>query len=165
MVLPMGNAEICSEGNSTKTPGTNESTSKHRPPPILLTSEANLISLQKELKSVVRGDFFQNTATRTWITTKSMVDYNAMQKFLAEKNLQFLIFYTKADKLVKTDIRHLPGNTSAEDITVALQMIDHDVISVKQMTAKCPTPGVVTHFLMKLIKQHVLYSFGIQAND
>jgi hypothetical protein len=40
----------------------------------------------------------------------------------------------------------LPGNTSAEDITVALKMIDYDVISVKQMTTKRPTSeAAVTH--------------------
>jgi hypothetical protein len=87
-----------------------------------------------------------------------MVDYNAMQKFFAEKSLQFFTFYTKVDKLVKTVIRHLPGNTSAEGITVALQERDYDVISVKQMTAKCPTPeGGITHtslplFLVTLVR-------------
>jgi hypothetical protein len=30
-----------------------------------------------------------------------MVDYNATQKFLTEKNLHFSTFYTKADKPVK----------------------------------------------------------------
>jgi hypothetical protein len=34
---------------------------------------------------------------------------------------------------------HLPGNISAEDITMAYQEIDYDVISIKQMTAKRPT--------------------------
>jgi hypothetical protein len=48
-----------------------------------------------------------------------MVNYNAIQKFLTEKSLHFFIFYTKTDKSVKAVIRHLPGNTSAEDITVA----------------------------------------------
>jgi hypothetical protein len=43
--------------------------------------------------------FFWNTATRTWITTKHMVDYNTIQKFLTKKNLHF-IFYTKAVKPV-----------------------------------------------------------------
>jgi hypothetical protein len=92
----------------------------------------------------VSGEFlFRNTATGTRITIKSMVDYNATQKLLNEQNLHFFKFYdTNADKPVKAVIRHLPGNTSAEDIIVDLQ----DVISVKQMTAKRPTPeGGVTH--------------------
>jgi hypothetical protein len=55
--------------NSTKTPRTNDSLDKGRPPLIILSSEANLISLQRELKSVVSGEFFfRNTATRNRIT-------------------------------------------------------------------------------------------------
>jgi hypothetical protein len=64
-----------------------------------------------------REFFLQNTATRTQATTKSMVDYNAIQKFLTEKN-HFFTFYTKADKPVKIVIRHLCGDISAKDITV-----------------------------------------------
>jgi hypothetical protein len=128
----MENAETGSERNSTKTPGTNENTDKGRPHLLVLTSDANLISLQRELKSVVSGEFlFRNTATGTRITTKSMVDYNATQKLLTEQNLHFSTFYKKADKPIKAVITHLPGNTSAEDIIVALQEIDYDVISVK----------------------------------
>jgi hypothetical protein len=47
-----------------------------------------------------------------------MVDYNTIHKFLSEKRLHFT-FYTKMDKQVKAINRHLTGNTSAEDITVA----------------------------------------------
>jgi hypothetical protein len=61
----------------------------------------------------MNGDFFWNTATGTGVTTKSMVDYSAIQKFITKRNLHFITFYTKADKLVKAIIRHLPGNTSA----------------------------------------------------
>jgi hypothetical protein len=83
--LPMENADTGSEGNSTERPGTNGSPGKGRTSPVVLTSEANLISLQRELKSVVSGEFlFRNTATGTRITTKSMVDYNAVQKFITE---------------------------------------------------------------------------------
>jgi hypothetical protein len=38
--------------------------------------------------------FFLNAAARTRITTKSMVDHNAVQIFLTEKNLHFFKFYT-----------------------------------------------------------------------
>jgi hypothetical protein len=55
------------------------------------------------------------------------------------------------DKPVKTVIRHLPGNSPAEDITVAFQEPGYDVISAKQMTAKRPAPeGGVTHFTRSL---------------
>jgi hypothetical protein len=39
---PVKDAETGNEGNSTRTPGTNESTDKGKPPPIVFTSEANL---------------------------------------------------------------------------------------------------------------------------
>jgi hypothetical protein len=95
--------------------------------------------------------FFRNNATGTRITAKGMVDYNAIQKLLTKENLHFFTFYTKADKPVKAVIRHLLDNTTADDITVDLQKTDYD-ISVKQMTAKRPTPegGVTYTFLPPL---------------
>jgi hypothetical protein len=64
--LHMANVEPGSEGNSNEIPGTNESTGKGRPPPTVLTSEANLMSIQRQLKGVVSSEFFfSNTATRT----------------------------------------------------------------------------------------------------
>jgi hypothetical protein len=62
----MENAQADSKGNSIKTARTNERPGKGRPPLIVLPSETNLISLQRELKSVVSGVFFWNTATETW---------------------------------------------------------------------------------------------------
>jgi hypothetical protein len=81
-----------------------------------------------------------------------MVDYNSIQKFHTEKNLHLFTFYTKVHKLVKAVIRHLPCSTSAEDITVALQGIDCDVISVKQTPDKRLTPegSGVTHASLTL---------------
>jgi hypothetical protein len=144
------NVELGSKGNSSKTPETNEFRAKvcH---PIILTPEANLISLQRETKtSCGRGVHLPEHCKRNPITSKSMVDYNAIQEFRTEKNLHFFTFYTKADKPVKAFIRHLPGNISAENITVGL---DYDVASVKQMTAKRPTPeGEVPLFLVTLAR-------------
>jgi hypothetical protein len=57
-----------------------------------------------------------------------MVGYNAMQKFLTEKNLHFFTFYMKTNKPIKAVISNLPASISAEDITVALQEIDYNVI-------------------------------------
>jgi hypothetical protein len=81
---------------------------------------------------------FWNTATRTQITIKSMVDYSAYKNSSMRKIFTSLQF--TQDKLVKAVIRHLPGNTCAENITVALHKTDYNMISVKQMTSKCPTP-------------------------
>jgi hypothetical protein len=124
--LPMENAQPGSKGNSTKTSEINVSLGK------VLTSEANLISLQRELKSIVTGEFFQNTETRMRNTTKSMVDYNAIQKFLTEKNLRIFTFYTKVINLLQPLSGICLANISAQDITVSLQEIDYNVISVKQ---------------------------------
>jgi hypothetical protein len=44
---------------------------KGKPSPIILTSEASLISLQTELKRVLSWEFFRSTATGTRITTKN----------------------------------------------------------------------------------------------
>jgi hypothetical protein len=78
--LPMENVETGSEGNSTKIFGTSETTGKGRPPLVVLISDANLIGLQRELKSVMSGEFFiRNTATRNRITTKSTVDCNTIK--------------------------------------------------------------------------------------
>jgi hypothetical protein len=71
----MENVEMGSEGNSTKTRRTNESLGKGRPHPIIVISQANLISLWRGLESFVSGEFFfWNNATGTRITTKSTVD-------------------------------------------------------------------------------------------
>jgi hypothetical protein len=68
--LRIENAEWSSKGSSTTTSETNDSLDKGRPPPTVLTSEANLISLQREQKSIMTGElFFQKTAAGTQITT------------------------------------------------------------------------------------------------
>jgi hypothetical protein len=77
----------------------------------------------------VSGKFFRNTATGIRITTKSMVDYNAIHKLLTEKNPHFFTLYTKANKHFVAVISYFPGNNSAEDISVVLQVI-HYVIEV-----------------------------------
>jgi hypothetical protein len=105
--VPMEGAEVSDEASYS------ENTDKGRPPPIVLTSEANLLSPQKDLKTVVTGEFFfRNTASGTRITTNNMADYKATQNLLSQKNLPFFTFYTKGDKPVKPVIRHLPSNTS-----------------------------------------------------
>jgi hypothetical protein len=94
------NLEPSREGDSTKTPGTNKITGKVRPPSIALTAET-IVSIQRELESIVSGEFFRSTVTGTRTTTKSMANYNAVQKFLTENNLIFFSFYTKAYKPVE----------------------------------------------------------------
>jgi hypothetical protein len=139
--IHMEGAEMCDE-----TPSSDNNLEKGRPLSIVLTSEINLLSLEKKLKAVVTGEFFfRNTASGTPITTKRMAGYKTIQKLLSTKGLPVFTFYTNGDKPVKAVIRHLTNNSSSEDITVALQELDYEVISVKQMTAKRPSPeGGVT---------------------
>jgi hypothetical protein len=133
-------AEVCDE-----TPSSHNNLDKGRPPLIALTSEVNLLSLQKDINAVVSGEFFRNTTSGTRITTKRMADYKATQNLSGQKGLPFFTFYIKGDKPVKAVIRRLPNNNLSEDITVALQELGYEVVSVKQMTAKFPSPeGEVT---------------------
>jgi hypothetical protein len=61
------------ESKSTEAEATGKS---GRPPPIILTSAANLIQLQKQLKSVAKQSFeFRNAKNGTRVVTKDMVDY------------------------------------------------------------------------------------------
>jgi hypothetical protein len=128
--------EVCGETTSS-----DNNLDKGRPPPIILTFEVNLPSLQKDLEALVTGEFFcWNTASGTRIITESMADYKALQNFLSQKCVSFFTFYTKGDKQVKAVIRHLLKISSSEDNTVALQELGYEIISVKQMTAKRPFP-------------------------
>jgi hypothetical protein len=71
--LPIKNVETGCEGNANATPGSNACPGESKPP-VVLTSQVSLIILERELKSVVSGEFlFRNIATGTR-TTKSMVD-------------------------------------------------------------------------------------------
>jgi hypothetical protein len=79
----------------------------------------------------VSGEFFfRNTATGTLITTKNLADYKAIQTLLSNQGLNYYTFYTKPDKPNKAFMKHL----------LQLQELGYEVISVKQMTAKRPSP-------------------------
>jgi hypothetical protein len=76
MAVPIEIAEECDERSSK------DNLDKGRPPPIVLTSEANLLGLQKELKTLVTGEFFRNTASGTRITARNMTENKAIQNFV-----------------------------------------------------------------------------------
>jgi hypothetical protein len=96
--LPMANTEPGSEENFSKIRETNESSRKDTPTLIILTSEPNLVSLQRELTLAVSGEFFfRSTETGIRITTERVVDNNGIHKFFTEKNLNFFTFYTMAN--------------------------------------------------------------------
>jgi hypothetical protein len=106
-----------------------------RPPPIVLTSQVNLIQLQKCLKSVTKSDFeLRSTKNGTRVVTKEMADFSAIKSHFDTQNLQYFTFYLKFQKPIKAVIRHLPSNTPAEDISDGLVDLGYDIISVKQMS-------------------------------
>jgi hypothetical protein len=106
-----------------------------RPPPIILTSAANLIQLQKQLKNVVKEDFeFRNTRSGIRVITRDMADILAVKSHFEGNILSFYTFFPKSEKPIKSVIRHLPINTPAEDICDGMVSIGFDVVSVKQMT-------------------------------
>jgi hypothetical protein len=108
---------------------------KSRPPPIMLTSATNLTQLQKKLKGFVKGNFeFRNTRTGTRVVTTERADFSAIQHYLTSQNLHYFTFFPKSLKPIKAVIRHLPGNTPAEEIYEGLVELGFDVVSVKQMS-------------------------------
>jgi hypothetical protein len=123
---------------------------KGRPPPIVLPSEANL-SLQKDLKTVVTGGVLLPEYYIRY-PNHNKKKYGRLQSHAepakSEKSSIIYILH-QGRQTSKTVIRHLPSNTSSESITVSLQELGYDVISVKQMTVKAPLRQEVT----------LLYSF------
>jgi hypothetical protein len=87
------------------------------PPPIVLTTETNLILLQKQLKELAKGNFeFRNSRNGTRIFTKEIADFSAMKQHFDDQRMSYFIFYPKSQNPVKAVIRHLPHSTPAEDI-------------------------------------------------
>jgi hypothetical protein len=118
-----------------------------RPPPIVLTSAANLIQLQKQLKKVVSENFeFRSTRNGTRLMTRAMTDCNAVHSDFDKNNLSYFTFVPKSDRPIKAVIRHLPLDTPAEDISDGLVSLGFDIVSVKQMSAarRSPAQGTTT---------------------
>jgi hypothetical protein len=120
-----------------------------RPPPIVLTSTAKLLALQKRIREVVTGKFeFRNTRSGTRIVSKEITDFSVIRKFLEQNNLSYFTFFPKSEKPIKAVIRHLPANTPAQDISEALVDLGFDTISVKHMTSRRSKPeGPTTRHL------------------
>jgi hypothetical protein len=111
-------------------------TERSRPPPIVLTTETNLIRLQKDIKGIIKGSFeFRSTRNGTRVVMREMADFSAIRSHFESNNLHYFTFHPKSQKPIKAVIRHLPFNTPAEDISDGLVSLGFDVISVKQMTS------------------------------
>jgi hypothetical protein len=73
-----------------------------RPPPIILTPTANLIQLQKLLKSVVKESFeFCSTRNGTRVIARDMADFQSVKFHSDANNLSFYSFYPKSEKPMK----------------------------------------------------------------
>jgi hypothetical protein len=109
-----------------------------RSPPIILTSAANLIQLQKKLKGVARQSFeLHNTRSGTIVVTKDMVDYQAVMEYFNQNSLTYFTFFPKSEKPVKAVLRHHPSNYPAKDISDGLVDLGFNVVSAKQMSSAC----------------------------
>jgi hypothetical protein len=92
-----------------------------RLPPIILTSDINLIQLQKQLKGIAKQQFeFRSTRNGIRVTTKDMVDYKSVKGHFEANNLSYYTFYPKSERPIKAVIRHLPINIPAKYIAEEL---------------------------------------------
>jgi hypothetical protein len=74
-----------------------------------------------------------------------MADYSVMKSYL-QKNNHYFIFSPNFEKAIKSIIRHLPPDTSAEDISNSLEDLGFNgIINVRQMTATQTAPDGQTH--------------------
>jgi hypothetical protein len=66
-------------------------------PPIILTSQVNLIQLQRQLKGILRGRFkFHNTRNGTRVVTVEMADFSAIRSHFESNNLPYFTFFPKS---------------------------------------------------------------------
>jgi hypothetical protein len=109
-----------------------------RPPPIVLTTPANLLQHPKEVKGLVKGNFeFRSTRNGTRVVTREMADYSAIRALFDGRKMSYYTFHPKSEKPIKAIIRHLPIDTPAEDIRNGLTEIGFSVMSVRQLTTNC----------------------------
>jgi hypothetical protein len=103
-----------------------------RPPPIVLTSQVNLIQLQRQLKDLLKGKFeFRNTRNGTKVVTKEIVFFfSTIRAHFDSNNFPNFTFYPKSQKPIKAVIQHFPVSAPAEDISDGLVSLGFDVISV-----------------------------------
>jgi hypothetical protein len=113
-----------------------------RPPSVLLTSQVNVMQLQRQLKGLLTGNFkFHSIRDWTRVVTKEMADLSTILSHFKSNNPPYFTFYPKYQKHIKAVIWYLSFTTPAEDISVGLVDLDLDVISVKQMSATHQSPA------------------------
>jgi hypothetical protein len=102
----------------------------------VITSTANFIRLQNDLKEHVKGEYeFQNTQNGNRIATKEIANNLAMKSHLEKNNLHYFTFSQNSEKPIKIVISHLLLDKPAKDISDSLENLSFNVINVRQMTA------------------------------
>jgi hypothetical protein len=136
---------------------TSQKIGKETPPPIIITTQINLLRFQGEIKAIAKGSFeLRNTKNGTRVITKEMANYLAIKSQLQKKKkkkkkIPFYTFHPKSVKPIKAIIRYLPSNTPAEDIANELLALGFRVIGVRQMTPTRPQASDnLPLFLVKL---------------
>lgn len=115
--------------------GDDTPTCTDRPPPIIVTTNINLIKTQKDIKTKLKGGFtLGNTRNGTRLTTKNTDDCSTLRNYLEQNETPYYMFHPKAEKPIKAVIRYLPGETPAEDIVNELLALGYKVHNVRQMT-------------------------------
>jgi hypothetical protein len=85
------------------------------------------------------------------VRAREVAEYLAIKRYLQQK---------KSVKPIKAIIRHLPGNTSAEDIAKELLALGFSIISVRQMTSTRPQVSAnLPLFLVTLPRSENLRKF------
>jgi hypothetical protein len=117
-----------------------------RPPPIMMTSNTNLIRLQTDLKDHVKGEYeFRNTRSRTRIIAKEMVDYSAMKPYLEQNDLRYFTISPNSEIPIKAAISRRPSDMLTENISSSLENLGFNVINGRQMTAIRIAPNGQRH--------------------
>jgi hypothetical protein len=122
-----------------------------RPPPIVPTSQVNLVQLQRQLKGLLKGNFeFRNTRNESRVVTKGIEHFSAIRSHLESNNLPYITFYHKSQKPIKAFSCLNP----AEDNSDGLVDLSFDVINVKQMSTilRSPAEGKVTENIRLCLK-------------
>jgi hypothetical protein len=105
----------------------------------ILTSQVNLIKLQRHLKGLLKGNFeFCNITNGTRVVTKE----RAILSHFNSNSLPYFTVYPKFQKPIKAVIQHLSVSSPAKDISDALVNFGFDVTnSVKQTPTTCRSPA------------------------
>jgi hypothetical protein len=68
--------------------------------------------------------------------TYDMSDYLAAKHYFDSQKLPYFTFYPKWEKPIRAVIRHLPIDTSEEDVSHGFVELGFDILNVKQLSSK-----------------------------